>query len=134
MAASKKPPVSDFESRDLLQGHEEHEKSITDLEERMSKVEVYFNSPQAFAEFFKQALSDSRSVERVFADTFCRLLKENSDVMACVDAKIHAADRNCVSAFFKRFRGWIGGISLIIFGTLLREFVVFVSSFFKNGF
>src|SRR5438477_12994273 len=97
--------ISDFDPSQLLATHEQHHKNITDLTERVAKLEQNFSSPQAVAAFFQECAKDSRKFDKIFADMFCRFLDENPDVKEAVRKRMAQVDRNF---FFKGFkRSWL---------------------------
>lgn len=93
---------SDFDPSELLAAHGEHDKTITNLTERMAKVEGRLDTPQALAAYFQESAKDSRVLEGVFADMFCRFIKENDAVKAAVDKRMEEVDRKFFHKFLKR--------------------------------
>jgi hypothetical protein len=94
-----------FDASEFLASRDAHEKNITELNERMSKVEGHLSTPQALAAFFENSAKDSRVLDGVFAQMFCRFIKENDAVKDAVDKRMEEVDRK----FFHKFlrRGWL---------------------------
>src|SRR3954453_11257820 len=92
--------ISDFDPSELLATHEQHEKTISDLAERLVKVESNLSTPQSVAVFFQECAKDSRNFENVFAKMFCRFLDENQEVKDALRKRMAEVDRHF---FFKTF-------------------------------
>ena len=116
--ADEKP--SDFDTSELVVTHEQHEKDITDLSERVKKIEGHLCTPQALAGFFQESAKDSRVLEGVFAEMFCRFMNENDGVKIAVEKKFHEVDRNFLHKTFKRL--WLPAYSAaLILGTIVLQ-------------
>lgn len=109
-----------------------HEGKISDLTQRLGKVESLLGSPQALGVFLKDCAKDSRNFDAVFAEMFCRFMNENAEVKEAVCKKMNETDRNF---FFKNFRRlWLPVYSgvIIICTVLAKEFVQWIVSLFHN--
>jgi hypothetical protein len=102
-AGSDSGAVSDFDPNALLQAQGEHEKSISDLTDRISKIESSLATPQALAVFLEESARDSRQLEGVFAKMFCRFMAEHREVQEAVRKKIEEVDKSYFSRLFRRF-------------------------------
>jgi hypothetical protein len=129
---NKKTENSDFDPDQLLAGHQQHEKTIVSLTERIAKIEGHLSTPQAVAAFFKESAKDSRVLEGVFAEMFCRFVNEHQDVQAAVKKKIEEVDRNFVQTMFKRFWVLIGSGIIFLAGSVFKEFVQWATSLFPH--
>ena len=127
-AAPRKPDSSDFDPSELLATHVEHEKSISNLTERVVKIEGHLNTPQALAAFFQESAKDSRTLDGVFAGMFCRFMAENSEVQEALKKKMGEVDRHFFYKNFKRI--WLPLYSgILIVGTLvIKELVTWAIS------
>jgi predicted component of viral defense system (DUF524 family) len=115
--------ISDFDPSELLATHEQHEKNITDLTERLAKIEGQISTPQAAAAFLQECAKDSRNFESVFATMFCRFLNENVEVKEAMQKRITETDRNFFFKTFKRL--WLPIYSVIlIVGTIVIKAMV----------
>ena len=92
-AGLKKSEKDDFDPSTLVAAQDVHEKSISSLNERVTKVEGNLSTPQALAAFFKEATSDSRVLDNTFAEMFCRFMNEHEGVQAALTKKIEESDR-----------------------------------------
>lgn len=115
--------ISDFDPSELLATHEQHEKNISDLTDRVVKIEGQIATPQAAAVFLEECAKDSRNFEGVFATMFCRFLKENSEVKAALKDKIDETDRHFFFKTFKRIWLPIYSVGLIV-GTIVVKALV----------
>jgi hypothetical protein len=125
--------ISDFDPAELLSSHEQHESKISDLTDRVSKLEKHFATPQAAAEFIEDCAKDSRNFDGVFAKMFVRFLDESTEVREAIQKRMNEADRNF---FFKTFRRtWfaIYSILLIVGTVLVKALVQWLLSFLQHG-
>jgi len=114
---------SDFDTSQLLAAHGEHEKTVVNLTERLTKIEGHLATPQALADFFKESAKDSRYLDGAFAEMFCRFMNENPAVRAAVGKRMEEIDRNFFFKTFKRL--WLPIYSVIlIVGTILLKAAV----------
>lgn len=129
---SKKSDSSDFDPSQLLAHHEQHEKHISSLTERVAKIEGHLCTPQAVATFFKESAKDSRTLDGVFAEMFCRFMEENEEVKAAIKKKMGELDRNYFLKAFKRL--WLplySGI-LIIATVVAKDLTQWLLSLIPN--
>ena len=124
----KKAEKDDFDPSELLAVHGKHEKDITDLNGRLAKIEGHLQTPQAVAEFFTESTRDSRKLDGVFAEMFCRFMKEHEGVDDAVTKKVEDIDRNFVRKCFKRFWVFIGTGLVFIAGTVFHQLVEWLLS------
>jgi hypothetical protein len=124
--ATRKPEKgdgSDFDPSELLAAHGEHDKNISNLTERMAKVEGHLATPQALAAFMKESTKDSRMLDGVFADMFCRFMKENPDVQEVVRSKLEEIDRIFFFKTLKRAWFWIYTVIVAMAAIVGKEVV-----------
>jgi hypothetical protein len=134
MAISPRSPrISDFDPSEFLAGHEQHERTISELTERTFKLEQNFATPQAVASFFQECAKDSRNLENVFAQMFCRFLDDNSDVKDAIQKRISDADRNFFFKTLKRFGLASYSLFLVILGAAGKELVQWLLSIFPHA-
>ena len=114
----RRSPASDFDPSELLATHEQHEKNISDLNGRLSKLEGHLCTPQALASYFEESAKDSRVLEGVFASMFCRFMNENGEVQIALEKRIEQVDRSHIQKFVKRFGFAVYSFLLIIVGLL----------------
>lgn len=128
----KKPEKSDFNPGELLANHEQHERNISDLTKRVAKIEGRLDTPQALAAFFQESAKDSRVLEGVFAQMFCRFLKEHPEVQEAVKQKMNEVDRNFFWKNFKRL--WLPLYSgcLVVATLVAKEVVHWIVAFIPH--
>jgi hypothetical protein len=112
---------SDFDPSQLLHSHGEHEKNISDLTSRMAKVEGRMDTPQALADFLEESARDSRKLEGVFAEMFCRFMEENPKVQECVKKRMEEVDRNYFFKTFKRTWFWFYSVVVAVGAIIIKE-------------
>lgn len=123
ISPTKKSGTSDFNPGELLANHEQHEKNISDLTTRVAKIEGRLDTPQALAAFLQESAKDSRVLEGVFAQMFCRFLKEHSEVQDAVKQKMSEVDRNFFWKNFKRLWFPIYSGVLVVATLMAKELV-----------
>ena len=126
---SRKPEKSDFDASELLANHELQENNISNLTARLSKIEGYMATPQSLAAFFQEATKDSRVLDGVFAEMFCRFLNEHEGVQEAVKIKFNEVDRHFVREKFKRWGTYATSAFLVLLGAAGREIVHWLSAF-----
>jgi len=102
MAVPSKKAVSDFPT-EVLATQAAHQENISELTDRIRKIEQLLDTPIKMADFFDEKSKDSRRVDEVFAKMFCRFIKDNEEVKAALCDKIQQMDRNFFFKSFKRF-------------------------------
>ena len=129
-ATPKRTPekVSDFNTAELLAQQEAHEQNICDLQSRIEKLENCFGTPQKMADFFQDATEDSRKLDGVFAQMFCRFMKEHEDVQTELRQRLHEADRHYVLEKFKRWGGLFKSAVLIAVGAIGKEIITWLAA------
>lgn len=120
-ALSGKKPESDFDSSALAV--EEHGKNISDLTDRMRKIESFLETPQSFADFFESRSKDSLRLQGIFCAMFIRFLDKEDDVQAAISRRLEALDKHFVHRTWRQFGLWIGGGILFLLGVGVTEFV-----------
>jgi predicted component of viral defense system (DUF524 family) len=125
--------ISDFDTSQLLATHEQHEKNISDLTERLVKIESQIATPQAAAAFLEECAKDSRNFEGVFATMFTRFVTENPQVKDAVQKQIAESDRNFVVRTFKRFGLGMYSLCLIILGAVVKPLTEWLFSLLPHA-
>jgi hypothetical protein len=123
MASPTRKQETDFDPNDFLAAQGEHEKNISALTERISKIEGHLSTPQSLAAFLNESAKDSRVLEGVFAKMFCRFMADDKDVQDAVRKKIVEADRNFFYKNLKRLWLPIYSATLVV-GTIVAKEVV----------
>jgi|GEM_PF-5392467 len=133
ISPKKEAGDSDFDPSQLLAARDEHEKSITNLTDRISKIEGWLCTPQALAGFFREAARDSRELESVFADMICKFMKDNAGVAEAIKGKIEETDRNYIKKQFTRFGKLVQAGIILLIGIFGRELGQWIFSFFPHA-
>ena len=128
MATGKKVEPSDFNASDLLAARDAHEKGISDLNERMAKVEGNLETPQQLADYFERSARDSRQLESVFAKMFCRFMNDNDEVKEAVRKKLEEIDRNFFFKTWKRTWFIVYSVGVAIGSIFLKALVDWIIS------
>ncbi|HEX7260756.1 MAG TPA: hypothetical protein VF258_02990, partial [Luteolibacter sp.] len=125
--------TSDFDAGDLLAKNQQHDESIGDLTARLAAIEAKLATPQSLAAYFKSSTEDSRTLDGVFADMFCRFLKEHAGVKECMTEKIAESDRNYFQKSLNRFGKVIYAVLLIVIGASAKECSSKIMSFIPGN-
>lgn len=120
--APPKKEETDFKASDLLATQKEQGDTLSDLSERLERLESYLDTPQKLAEFFEQSSKDSRRLDGVFADMFCRFMRENAEVKAELEERIEAVDRQFFYKTFKKVSFALYTVAVVV-GTLVVQVV-----------
>lgn len=120
--------TSDFDISEILAGQEGHGKNISDLTARVAKIEGNFQTPQAVAAFFQECTRDSRKLDGIFAEMFCRFMDEHDGVREAIKAKMEDIDRSFFYKTFKRLWLPIYSVVLIVGTVVLKDVVQWLLS------
>lgn len=120
--------VSDFDPSELLASREVHEKTIASLGDRMAAIEGCLSTPQSLATFFRESAKDSRTLEGVFAEMFCRFIKENEGVKQAIETKINEADRSFLRKGLKRSWGLLWTAFIFLAGGVAKQVLEWLGS------
>jgi BMFP domain-containing protein YqiC len=114
----------DFDPDKLLQ---DHGKDISSLGDRVAALEQKLTNPEQLATTLEAATSDSKKLDKLFSKLFCDMMKNDKEVTASIQEKIHAMDRDSAKVFWKKFGGKVaaavGAIIMLIVGALIDHYL-----------
>ena len=123
---------SDFNAGELLATQQQHGNTLSELTGRVVKIEGYLETPQKLADFFKEAAKDSRVLEGVFAEMFCRFIKDNIEVKTALEKKVDEVDREYIKKVFKRFGAIVWSGLCIVVGGIITALIQWAFAFFGS--
>ena len=91
--------VDDFNPDQMVR---EHGKDITDIKARLEKLESKFGSNEQIADTLCETSEKASKMQELLANSFTKLIKQNSDVQGALTDFINKADRNAVKELMKK--------------------------------
>ena len=119
MAPPRKTAKDDFQPDVLLAETAQTKKEVSEMDERISKLEELFESPQNFAKMFEEHTKDSRSMTRMFSGVFCEMMKDDEAVKNAIKDRVEMIDRGYIRALIKRGGVLLWSLALIFITAII---------------
>lgn len=124
MALKKEDNATDFQEKALAV--EQHGKDLTDHSDRITVLENKLSSPEQIALLLELASKDSKKMDRLFADIFTSMLKDekcNPEVHQTIEDIINKTDRDFFNKTIKKWGKLLGTALIFILGTFFTIIV-----------
>ncbi len=110
---------TDFNVEEITKTTEQHEKSISEFNTRISDLENKLSNPEQLANVIETATKDSKKLDKIFSSIFCEMINKDEDVKNAIKGRIDNIDRGAVFSILKKWGEFVYAVILITIGAII---------------
>jgi ElaB/YqjD/DUF883 family membrane-anchored ribosome-binding protein len=120
---AKPADKNDFDPNELIRSSAEHEKSLTELQAGLTKLEKRVGDNAALAKSFKDAFENDKKMDAVLTSLICKLIEKDDSLKEAVTKAVKKVDREWWNGAWKKIATAVGAVVLLVIGAVIGHFI-----------
>ena len=114
---------NDFDPNELIKASEDHEKSLTELQQQLTQLDNRVGTNAALAKSFKTAFENDKKMDAVLVTLIVELITKNDDIKTALVDAVGKVDRKWWNGAWKKILTAVGVIVVSLISGLAGYFL-----------